>query len=149
MVITAMELAKYIISKCEQDNVPISNLQLQKILYYIQYESLKKTNNCIFYDDIEAWQFGPVVPNVYYYFCNFGAMPINLKFENYKDIITDSQTLNLVNCVVDRQREQNPWDMVKETHKDNGPWYLTFKNGAGIGKVIYVDLIREYIKKIQ
>ena len=32
----AVELAKYIVSKCIKDEHPISNLQLQKILYYIQ-----------------------------------------------------------------------------------------------------------------
>ena len=37
---TAMDLAKYIVSKCYYDGCPISNLQLQKILYYIQKEFL-------------------------------------------------------------------------------------------------------------
>lgn len=41
-MITAIELSKYVVSKCMQYNTPISNLQLQKILCYIQYEVLKK-----------------------------------------------------------------------------------------------------------
>ena len=32
----AMELSTYIVSKCIKEDCPISNLQLQKILYYIQ-----------------------------------------------------------------------------------------------------------------
>lgn len=32
---TALDMAKYIIDKCTKDRSPISNLQLQKILYYI------------------------------------------------------------------------------------------------------------------
>ena len=35
---SALSMAKYIIDKCTKDKYPISNLQLQKILYYIQRE---------------------------------------------------------------------------------------------------------------
>ena len=38
----AIDLSKYIVSKCVRDNIPISNLQLQKILYYIQREFLNQ-----------------------------------------------------------------------------------------------------------
>lgn len=33
---SALDIAKYIISKCNRENCPISNLQLQKILYNLQ-----------------------------------------------------------------------------------------------------------------
>ena len=67
----ALDLSKYIVAKCIEDGLPISNLQLQKILYYIQKDFLKR-DEMAFPDDIEAWQFGPVVPNVYYYYCGYG-----------------------------------------------------------------------------
>lgn len=57
---SALDLSTYIVSKCIKDHSPISNLQLQKILYYIQKEFLKN-DDIAFSDDIEAWQFGPVV----------------------------------------------------------------------------------------
>ena len=76
----AIELSKYIVSKCIDDGFPISNLQLQKILYYIQRDFLR-IGKPAFPDAIEAWQFGPVVPNVYYYYCGFGAMPISIPEE--------------------------------------------------------------------
>ena len=39
---SALSMAKYIIDKCTKDEYPISNLQLQKILYYIQREFLQQ-----------------------------------------------------------------------------------------------------------
>ena len=33
---SALDVSKYIVSKCTRDGHPISNLQLQKILYYVQ-----------------------------------------------------------------------------------------------------------------
>ena len=78
----ALDLSKYIVFKCIKDRHPISNLQLQKILYYIQKEFLNK-NDYAFLDDIEAWQFGLVVPNVYYHFCGFGAMTISSSCDTF------------------------------------------------------------------
>ena len=42
MKYSALDLAKYILQKCIDDSRPISNLQLQKILYYVQGEFLKE-----------------------------------------------------------------------------------------------------------
>lgn len=76
----AVELAKYIVSKCIKDEHPISNLQLQKILYYIQKRFVDEGTRT-FSDEIEAWRFGPVVPNVYYFFCDSGSMSIILPYQ--------------------------------------------------------------------
>lgn len=131
----AIELSKYIVTKCLNDQKPISNLQLQKILYYIQKEFLK-SGEYAFYDDIEAWQFGPVVPVVYYHFCGYGSMSI--------DSIYDTDIKNtLVDKIVVEKRELNPWDMVNETHKEGGAWDTTYKNGQGNHCVITPSLIIE------
>ena len=77
---SAMQIAKYTINKCTTEGHPISNLQLQKILYYIQRELLQSGIDG-FEDEIQAWQFGPVVPEVYRQYCGFGAIPIRMKYD--------------------------------------------------------------------
>src|SRR5262245_32067863 len=52
---------------------PISNLRLQKLLYYAQGWSLAQRGVALFPDKIEAWALGPVVPNVYHPLKSFGA----------------------------------------------------------------------------
>ena len=59
-------MAKYIIKYCNKSNLPISNLKLQKLLYFIQAAFLVEKGHACFPDEIEAWDFGPVVPAVYY-----------------------------------------------------------------------------------
>lgn len=54
MCYSAVDLSKYIVYKCITEGQPISNLQLQKILYYIQREFLKN-DRIAFADDIQAW----------------------------------------------------------------------------------------------
>lgn len=136
---SAIELSKYIVTKCIKDDSPISNLQLQKILYYIQKDYLMR-DDIAFTDDIEAWQFGPVVPNVYYRFCGFGAMPITSTFESF-DIV--GHNLKIIDGIVEEKRTLDPWEMVEETHKKGGAWEQIYQNGLGNHKVIPRDLIKK------
>lgn len=134
----AMDLSRYIVSKCIDDGYPISNLQLQKILYYIQKDFLSR-DEIAFSDDIEAWQFGPVIPMVYYHYCGYGAMPITILCDNNSIDDCDKQ---YVNQIVDSKRVLNPWDLVEETHKPNGAWAQVYRDGAGNHMVIPVELIK-------
>ena len=135
---TAIHLSKYIVSKCINDGYPISNLQLQKILYYVQKDYLSH-NDQAFSDEIEAWQFGPVVPEAYYRFCGFGAMPITISYNN---TTIDPMDAKKIDSIVEKKRKMDPWDLVAETHKPNGAWSRIYKNGMGNGDVIPVDLIK-------
>lgn len=135
---TAMDLSKYIVSKCIDDCNMITNLQLQKILYYIQKEFLNR-GEVAFSDAIEAWQFGPVVPEVYYHFCTFGAMPISVIYDRY---CINSADTEVIDSIVEEKRKLNPWDMVAETHKVNGAWDQIYQNGLGNHKVIPNNLIK-------
>lgn len=136
----AIVLAKYIVSKCMTDGCPISNLQLQKILYYIQRDFLRNDNKA-FPDEIQAWQFGPVVPNVYYRFSAYGAMEITNQYDvtdefNYTDVEIGS-----IDAIVEEKRECDPWELVEDTHRPGGAWDLTYEKGKS--KVIPTDLIKK------
>lgn len=134
---TAIDLSKYIVLKCKRDSHPISNLQLQKILFYIQKEFLGK-GKMAFADDIEAWQFGPVVPNVYYYFCGFGAMPISMIQGEY----SIEEDKSIIDAIIEAKRSLNPWELVAETHKPGGAWDQIYRDGVGNHNVIPTELIR-------
>ena len=134
---TAMQIAQYIIEKCTKDDFPISNLQLQKILYYVQKAALQSSDRCpLLDDDFVAWQFGPVVEDVYYNYCGFGAMLIKRIY----DTCIDAKTRMLIDPIIEEKRQLNPWDMVQETHKKDGAWDYTFKN-LGNGAIIDKNLI--------
>lgn len=133
----ALDISKYVISKCTVDNYPISNLQLQKILYYIQKEFLIH-GGCAFPEDFEAWQFGPVVPGVYEKYCGFGALPIRVKY----NIKIDAKYMMIINPIVERKRTLNPWDMVNDTHSSGKAWDLVYNGGLGNHKIISKKLIK-------
>lgn len=138
MAYSAVELSKYIITKCARENKPISNLQLQKILYFIQKEYLQKKGTVAFDDPIEAWQFGPVVPHAYYRFCGYGGMPIRTEY--ISDIKQDDKSG--IDSIVEEKRSLDPWDLVKETHKAGSAWDYVYAHGNGNRRLIPVNLIK-------
>ena len=83
---SATNVAKYFIYLASQtfidDNKEregITNLKLQKILYFAQAYYLAKFNKPLFNNNIEAWEYGPVIPDVYRRFKKYGSKPIILE----------------------------------------------------------------------
>ena len=136
----ALDIAKYVVTKCKRDGKPISNLQLQKILYYIQRDYLR-SGSIAFQDSIEAWRFGPVVPKVYYYFCGAGSMPLIPLVEFEGSTISDYDKMR-IDRIVEEKRKLSAWSMVYETHREGGAWDITYQNGKGYRRVIDINLIR-------
>lgn len=87
----AVDIARYIINKCHENDFLISNLKLQKLLYFAQGYSLALNDEPLFKEEIEAWDFGPVVPEVYREFKMFGANEIP-EIKTYYDTNFDSDT---------------------------------------------------------
>lgn len=119
---TALDYAKYIINHryIEKRN-PVNNFYLQKVLYVLQKDNLKRTGKLLFEDSIEAWNMGPVVPNVYYVYCHYGVMPIT---ETYKTLEENHH----MNSIIDAICEAAPWTCPKY-FKSNFAWEKSYKRG--------------------
>ena len=142
MTYRVMDIAKYILNKCVADNCPISNLQLQKILYYVQREFLQKKGCPCFEEELEAWQFGPVAPTVYYKYCGFGSLKIR---EASSDIFQIPETdKNMINAIVDQKKEKMPWELVNDTHEEGKAWARVYQDGEGYKEVIPKVMIQKY-----
>lgn len=134
-MIQANLLAKYIIAFCNKNGLLISNLKLQKILYFVQLYSIKNSSNKIGVlppDSFEAWQFGPVIPEVYFKYSLNGGNPI---FEDELPF-PQSDFDNLIKKLA----SLNAWDLVVKTHKNGGAWENTYKN-FGLGRKINEKLL--------
>lgn len=136
----AIDLAKYIVSKCIKDDSPISNLQLQKIMFCIQKDFLSR-DEIAFPDDIEAWPFGPAIPDVYYHYCGFGVMPISFSIENF-DISLKPEDTTIIDNIIESKRTLEPWELLPETNKPGGAWDQVHQE-CGKSKVIPIDLIKQ------
>jgi uncharacterized phage-associated protein len=98
---TAHEIAKYFVSLVDEEaGDSISNLKLQKLLYYAQGANLALRDEPLFPEAIKAWVHGPVVPQVYHEYKQYGAGPIpveQVNLESYAPAIRE--VLDEVNAV--------------------------------------------------
>jgi uncharacterized phage-associated protein len=67
----ATVIADAILAKAAKQGFTVSNLKLQKLLYYVQGYHLHRLGSVAFTDEIKAWSHGPVVPVVYQKFKKF------------------------------------------------------------------------------
>jgi len=72
-----MDVARYFLAiVCEEEGDFITNLKLQKLLYYAQGFHLAILGSRLFDEEIYRWMHGPVVPEIYRAFKEYGAGPI-------------------------------------------------------------------------
>lgn len=76
----AYEIAQYLVSLVDEDaGDSISNLKVQKLLYYAQGFHLALFDEPLFSEAIKAWIHGPVVPQVYHEYKKYGSNAIPVK----------------------------------------------------------------------
>ena len=76
MVYLAEGIAKYIIWHEWEAKRPVSNLRLQKLLYFVQVLCICLDGSPLFKDKIYGWDCGPVVPEIYEKYRKYGSMII-------------------------------------------------------------------------
>lgn len=139
---SAMEFARYIIDLCTNIGSSISDLKLQKVLYYIQLAFILNRKEDAFVDEMEAWPYGPVVREVYNNYSSYGSTKICLQYPNAN--VFNEDELTIIHAVLYNCLNKNAWDLVEMTHEPGGPWDITYDQGRGYKKVINRDLIRKY-----
>ncbi|GAX39512.1 hypothetical protein NIES4075_04680 [Tolypothrix sp. NIES-4075] len=76
-----MAIADYFIWLANETGSYISNLKLQKLVYYAQAWYLALYGQPLFDEDFEAWIHGPVIPELYREYKIFGWKPILMDVE--------------------------------------------------------------------
>lgn len=114
----------------EKDENDLTNLKLQKLLYFAQGIHLAEKGKPLFEDEIQAWNLGPVVSTIYDTFKECGAFPIttfDVKFESKK---VPKETQRFIGRIWDEWGKYSADYLVNETHKENSPWQKNFVKGA-------------------
>lgn len=127
----------------------ITHLKLQKLLYYAQGVFLAITGKKLFEEDIQAWQHGPVVAEVYDKFKIFGRnnIVVNLDEQN-KNIIrkieNNREVSEILNMVYDNFAIYTAWQLRGMSHVQNGPWDTAVSKNE---TVIDINDIKSYFER--
>ena len=121
----AIELSKNIIAYAAMNGYQVTNLKLQKTLYYVQGYYLARFGKPLFADEIVNWAAAPIeaedIPN---YFAGLG----------YGESGYICKVVNACLCRTARR-------LVEKTHTED-PWLNTFRN-----QTIDVMSIRDFFSK--
>lgn len=121
---TAKDVAEYFISLVDEENGDfLTNLKIQKLLYYAQGFSLALNRVPLFQEPIVAWNLGPVVEELYEDYKQYGASPVPLP-EDFDIEKFDGDTKELLNEVFEVYGQFSPTALVEMTHNET-PWKKT------------------------
>lgn len=136
--------AYYLIYKFNENGKQVTNMQIQKLMYffeayYMNVYEVDKLYDCNF----NAWAFGPVAIPLYTKFRKFGKNAIKLTDEEVEiGQQIDDNKKQLLDTIYDVFNNISAIDLVNITHMDNSPWKEVWENNGnkvGYGANTYID----------
>jgi uncharacterized phage-associated protein len=119
----------------------VSNMKLQKLLYYQQGFHLAYFGKPLFEEDIQAWQYGPVVPSIYNHFKSYANRGID-EYEQDTITLTGMHEESLFDEVNRIYGSYSAIGLMEMTHREM-PWRTT---AVGIGSVISKNKLKTFFK---
>lgn len=144
MTYSASTIADWFVAWADtEEPTDLTNLKLQKVLYYAQGHYLANQGQPLFSEDIQAWSHGPVVPGVYHRFKRFGSAPLQLdETSSFKWDDVDHATTQFLIRIWNTYGALAAWRLRNMTH-DERPWLETFKPKVS-NLVIPHDALRSF-----
>jgi uncharacterized phage-associated protein len=134
---------------CSQGQWLVTNLQVQKILYLIHMVHMGRTGGKkLISAPFEAWDYGPVEPNLYHRVKIFGDRPIKNIFLSEPDISGTPEA-----AIIDEGCQFvlsiKPSELVAMTHTEGGAWAKNYVAGAKGVVIPDKDILDEYNSRLQ
>ncbi len=126
---------------------PVTQMKLQKMVYFAHGYHLAKYNSPLVEEEFEAWQYGPVVPAIYQEFKSYGSSPImdvTRLFSYFANrYALDEKAKDAIEYTWGATKDVNAVRLSAWTHIDGSPWQKVY-NPSEWQKKIYNDSIKEY-----
>lgn len=92
-MINCLPVARYFIIRAYQDGIEaeMTNMKVQKLLYYSQSLHLALYDEPLFEQEIQAWRYGPVCPPAYRFYSEFEANQLPIPSQEALTEITEEK----------------------------------------------------------
>lgn len=130
-----LSVANAFIGLAQRDGREISNMMLQKLLYFAQGHNLGLRGQPIVDEAPEAWTYGPVFPTVYHQFKHYGGSNITNPVAWYDPnqgrnvsppAIQDPEDWRMIEAVWNAYKDRSPIELSNMSHVKDGPWDKVF-----------------------
>jgi uncharacterized phage-associated protein len=122
------DVAGFFLDYSQKTDEAITNMRLNKLLYFAYGLHLSRTGESLFNETIEAWEFGPVVPDVYHRYKSFREHPIGVQ-----QIVLDRNDFSEqeYESLIETARLYGKYvtsALVSISHAVGGAWDVTIQN---------------------
>jgi len=124
--LSAASVAAHLLSIAKSENVPLTPLKLMKLVYLCHGWSLALRNDSLILEEVEAWQYGPVIPQLYNIIKHFRAAPVE-NIGCYVEAPSDEQK-SLIKSVYRAYNHLTGIQLSDLTHQPGTPWSKTYPN---------------------
>lgn len=117
-------LSQHVLAVANRKRMTVTNLQLQKVMYFAIRDYLENHTCDSFIRDVydrpfESWQYGPVEPDIYYRYSQYGSTPID-DMGKYVD------TYHVFDKSIVSRLQADVFDLVNESHEQEF-WQENFR----------------------
>jgi uncharacterized phage-associated protein len=148
MATSARAVANEFLRLAEEDGRALTPLQIIKLVYIAHGWMLALYQRPLITDRIEAWKYGPVIPNLYHDVKGFGADYIHGRLRDALSQPLDPQERNLIRQVYNIYGQKNGVQLSELTHRSGTPWHITTWRPDAMGVPISNDLIAEHYRRL-
>lgn len=145
----AYEIARYIVNFFQEAGDPLTNLKLQKLLYYVQgWHLALRDGEPAFGDRLEAWIHGPVQPGVYGQYKHFRWNPIT---DEVAKPDLDAPLKEVLDAVLEAYGADSGFELELRTHGER-PWLDARGNlppDTESNKVLSREVMREFFATLR
>ncbi len=142
MAISALSAGRTL---CELRSWSVSNLELQKILYLAHMYYLGQHDGApLIRGEFEAWDYGPVVPELYRHVKGFGGGPVRNVFHWVDPVAPNTPEYAALSAAAAATKGMRAGQLVANTHWKGGAWDNVYRpNIFGI-KIPNSAILNEY-----
>lgn len=144
---SARAIANAILRIARESDLPLDNMQLQKLVYFAHGWNLALKNKELIQESVKAWNFGPVIPPLYNRLRKYGNGEVTDFIDTNDPEPQDDYTKRLLKRVVEVYGHMTGPQMSYLTHAEGTPWEKTWKKEKF--SVIDNKLIREHFLKLK
>lgn len=129
----AKTIVLFFLEMGNRDNIEISPMKMQRLIYFAHGWCLAITNSPLIEESIEAWRYGSVISNIYYWLRPFGSQPINRKeldiephdLVRLEHLQKDEQIVHLLSKVWDVYKDYDAITLSEMAYLPSSPWATT------------------------
>lgn len=145
MAVTSLAVANKFLELARESGYSLTNMQLQKLVFFAHGYHLALEDTPLYSEETKAWQFGPVIPNLYKHLQKYGRSEVSEPIPTDGEV-SDEEQINVIGAVWDAYKGYDAWRLSDISHREGSPWEKVWSSAQFAE--IDNDNVKQYYRKL-